>query len=958
VHFVLELTVAIGERSAFGAFATMAMGAQPQEINFGSLRAFLGVGDSKPSSLGQLLQPSSKHVKRPERSSNAGGPSIGLPSMRPEHDPFQDSANLNKKVAFKMLKQLGCPVQTVESEDDNGNGGSSVHCFIEVRKNVQPVLFQMLIEFGYQPFLTVDRAVAIRVDQPRYRARDDVFAALATRKPSQNLTEDLPKPMRPKMSAEDEQRMIERLAERKAKKNAEADELPPEKDVRKYKSMAEQRAAVDRLTRARNEKEAAAPSQSNASAHESSVSRSETWPRPGARLRGVSADAAYRPRSSVEDSRLAKSNPVRRSPCLSQVGALMLQSSASASDHGGGETRPVLLNGELASSTSLPEAAFCKESEGSNAENVACDAVASSRDRNEPEPHSRAWIDNVLGPLQWPGKASSSMRSKAEQQQHLERLAKPRPPPLPQPAEQPTSVAKRSPRAQKEACDRLAKPREITHSNQSPSACTSDAEMDAPIGTEGRQSRQSVGSEESEETEEPRVVIIPSMLSEFSQGLERIDEDAPPPSVSSKSGCRESRLRQRASSVPPPSSSATPYSIPVVPNSKNSTVEKSKNGSNRRCRRDSRRRNVNEVIDARSEIPESSLEQLLNDPDLIAEVVQEEIDENGVEGGEAMLAHIDRLYNSLMQRREPDATLLSEPEKLPEPSSTTYYHRSAESEALHSAPQVLDECNTSSHSALSHFAQGDSLDPEAGNGTACQQQQSYPADCEEEDTSLLANIDQLYNEIVNSDLRAEDIERAYSTSSTPCVEEERLVALEEQSMGPHADGEEVKDLLSMLEEVLWSALLLKRNAAAGIDVQASLLELVSPPDFARCFKLCGSQSLTSSLLHRLAAELPAVHTGLHCTSPFPGGSCSKSLSTLASCLRQARDHLLVLASTSSTSSVASSDAALQSDSGASTVKDRISKKTKARKSSLSYWTPDSLTAMEAPPRRLTQRLPR
>merc|ERR1711971_283641 len=122
-------------------------------------------------------------------------------------------------VAFKMLKQLGCQVSTIDPEDQEGANSSN---FIEVRQQAQPVLFQMLIEFGYQPFLTVDSAVAIRVEQPRQRAREEVFAALAAPKPPRPPQQVEGQSARPRMSSQEEQDMVRRLTERKAAKAAEA----------------------------------------------------------------------------------------------------------------------------------------------------------------------------------------------------------------------------------------------------------------------------------------------------------------------------------------------------------------------------------------------------------------------------------------------------------------------------------------------------------------------------------------------------------------------------------------------------------------------------------------------------------------------------------------------------------------------------------------------------------------
>merc|ERR1719182_874420 len=109
---------------------------EPTGLDFGSLSAFLDAGQrwSKPRT--EATAPCFSHG--PARAgkdmgafSSASVPGTSLPN-RPQSDPFQDTANLNRKVAFKMLKQLGCQVCTVEPESDDQSGASSTEVFIEV----------------------------------------------------------------------------------------------------------------------------------------------------------------------------------------------------------------------------------------------------------------------------------------------------------------------------------------------------------------------------------------------------------------------------------------------------------------------------------------------------------------------------------------------------------------------------------------------------------------------------------------------------------------------------------------------------------------------------------------------------------------------------------------------------------------------------------------------------------
>eukprot|EP00971_Amphidinium_carterae_P058026 1147600-Amphidinium_carterae.1 len=75
-------------------------------------------------------------------------------------------------------------------------------------------------------------------------------------------------------------------------------------------------------------------------------------------------------------------------------------------------------------------------------------------------------LDSLLGPVSWPATypgRPSERRTKTEQQQTLSRLAQPRKSPADDAQMEQMHAAKRSARAQREACDRLAscrKPRE------------------------------------------------------------------------------------------------------------------------------------------------------------------------------------------------------------------------------------------------------------------------------------------------------------------------------------------------------------------------------------------------------------------------------------------------------------------------------------------------------------------
>ena len=99
--------------------------------DFGSLSAFLG------SRTATAVNAVSRTVSRTV--SNANGPgnehtktAQGVSGAKID----KDNTLLNKKVAFRMLKQLGCEVRKLESDVS----------FVEVSLGKQPVLFKMLVE--------------------------------------------------------------------------------------------------------------------------------------------------------------------------------------------------------------------------------------------------------------------------------------------------------------------------------------------------------------------------------------------------------------------------------------------------------------------------------------------------------------------------------------------------------------------------------------------------------------------------------------------------------------------------------------------------------------------------------------------------------------------------------------------------------------------------------------------
>jgi hypothetical protein len=286
------------------------------------------------------------------------------------------------------------------------------------------------------------------------------------------------------------------------------------------------------------------------------------------------------------------------------------------------------------------------------------------------------------------------------------------------------------------------------------------------------------------------------------------------------------------------------------------------------------------------------------------------MDENGIEGSEQMLAHIDRLFNSLQQKREASAipspcdaqsSQAAEVESVRLPSSTRSAHAAK-------PPVIADEGGGSSSASQRRWQRGvpeaskpKQVPPSKPNRS---QNRSVVSGCmphvavaeESEDGAvLLANIDQLYNDIMQGGQQKPEEMSENACSASAVEEEDPAMSAVDSTMYQQEHAE----LSNVLEEVLWSALLLRRGSSASVDVQSSLLELLPPRDLANSFAACGSKSLSLSLLQRLSAELPAIHTALTCKSPHLGESGMRTIASLLKTVREARDHMLILASTSS-----------------------------------------------------------
>ena len=146
------------------------------ESDYGSLSAFLGVAGAsheKHALKTNLIKAPLLEVANPNVSSTR----VTNP---------KDSTLLNKKVAFRMLKQLGCEVHRLEGEKAGEDMTQYSQCFVEVNLAKQPVLFKMLVELGHGPRRNEDGDLVVRVKEDRHRKPEEVVAALSQpRKPKE-----------------------------------------------------------------------------------------------------------------------------------------------------------------------------------------------------------------------------------------------------------------------------------------------------------------------------------------------------------------------------------------------------------------------------------------------------------------------------------------------------------------------------------------------------------------------------------------------------------------------------------------------------------------------------------------------------------------------------------------------------------------------------------------------------
>ncbi|CAE8587414.1 unnamed protein product, partial [Polarella glacialis] len=978
--------------------------------DFGSLSTFLGVSAEGHDGTRRPKDASSKASQVQQQAA-----ANSLPGR-----PLKDRSQLNKKVAFKMLKQLGCEVRRAEPPE--GEGGVEGEAYIEIPSAEQPVLFKMLLEFGYRPQRCPESGQGvIRVVEVRQRRPEELAASLAAprRRAQKEPDEDEGWPSvgnKPRLRPEEEQELVNRLARPRIPRPPVAPSVSAsdaseagsggkgaaagEKE-KPRRTAAEQRAYLNRLLRPAGggragEKEEDLPSELAAAAAAAGMRFSNgvpqivrakptlTWPVPAfsSNHRSASvpgeASRAGRPAARSASPAGCPAPPpvpppaareaflppsVRPSPRLAQAGLSALGGrlgvvSSPSPSNGSGSVRSASpatvsdpgarpgsadfgMGGEGSRRTSplptLPTgcdefaATRCDdfqsqsetvrvEAEPATAEAEEEDSVAHPEpppEEEEEEPFRRShigatearqqrrhrekaasptdestgdWLDRLLGPVGEP--AQALQRTKAEQRVRLEQLAKPRQKPEPK-SEENESRPPRSPRSQREACNRLAQPRKPVATGGKPDAeDLADDWHDADADSD-----EDVGDPDWAPAVPGNVKIIPSLLAQCPSRLERIDEDGNEQASRARASAARERERARAGErarggerarsqgatpyqARSSSQVAAPYAAPVVPKAfHNVPAARSHGGYSARAtrrERESRGREAGRQSHQEGEEEEVDEDDMSHD-DLarLAELMAMSGNTEEAAQGEAMLANIDALYQQLLGGRAQAPK--SQPNR---PVGKEF--SGVDGDHLPPAQRISSHQNqVDGHTRL---------EEQAGN--------AFPLEGEE----LLANIDRLYGELLaekgNAMAAAAEVEGMGSEEEAGNDDLSHGLSRQQQLFPPQVaqaeneesavldnelsdENEALAELPALLEEILWSALLLGRGvagslravgcsgtAAQAVPFGARLLELLPSATLAEaCMRLSqatppGEEWLPPSLWQRLAAELPELHAAV------------------------------------------------------------------------------------------------
>ena len=415
-----------------------------------------------------------------------------------------------------------------------------------------------------------------------------------------------------------------------------------------------------------------------------------------------------------------------------------------------------------------------------------------------------AWLERLLGPAKF---GIDQKRSCKEQRERLEELAKPRQvkEPLPEPTAKPARP--RSPRSQREACKRLAQPRKPKE--EPPSAdhavhAGEEGDLEPQSQEPAQPEAPSVSDPLEEDLEEPPVKIIPSLLAQCPSRLERIDEEAKEAkreSLRARSRGHRSPGRTRSQGASLRRGAPAPYAVPVVPKHLVDGPPRPEHAKGKDAKAEKKRRMSGQGASgasgpsgpSRADSPEEELS-----PDEAAKLLSF-LGEEGVSEGhgeesaacEQMLHSIDALYTQFM-------AATSDTSAVPDGNSPE-----AQAERDLGTLEGTDEPSGASETQLP---------PREGE-------------------DLLADIDRLYWEMLDArgdspdedSMPAEEISKpAEPTVSAPLPSP--LEVSHAPETPPQAETEaEAEELPALLEEVLWSAILLTRGAA-GRKLESGIAE--------------------------------------------------------------------------------------------------------------------------------------
>lgn len=961
----------------------MVDGAQARH-DFGSLNAFLGAstshGSLKPSLDDFLAQKASVTAQDAHGSEKT--------SQAPKPQRKEPLGCLSKKVAFKMLKQLGCEVHQPASE---GEDVPTAEPYIEVSVKEQPVLFQMLLEFGYPIQKGNDGYSAIRVTEKRQRRQGEISAELAAPRkppllslPPECLNADgwvsLP---RQRLRPEAEQELVKRLCEgskrRDSKETKSASEASTSaSEAPKFRSAAEQKAHLERLFRPRDkdsEVDLATLAASLASrpprappffgppkGPEEGLRRQEPLRPPRVERKRSEEERKNEPR----DGKAPCSKEVRPSPRLAQAGLLALSSRTPSPVFDSSSTsvpHSVALEDDEASVARSTEE-FSPPSENSppkHEEEESCEGILPGEpDRNQAlngasggsdvlRSDYSEYLEKLLGPLPQPGR--NDKRSKAEQQKRLGELAKPRQRPESATSDTSSSLGKeakpRSPRSQREICSRLSAPRQQRPPPSVPASVGAWDDDEASLPDRLEAAFEDLRPDFA--TEVPAVRVVPSLLAQCPSRLERIDEERSFQLEREERDRDRQEKERRAARAASAQGIGTPYAAPVVPPQ---VMQPSAASRSRPLRRKAQRR------------PRSAEESRLTDEEAMEYL--EDLRSEGALGIEdkALLENIDSLYNQLMSGlvTEEQAAMAQTSEETWGGSSSSFGRRGAKNSKWQEAPRGIPSAQDVA-AAPTPQTGGSRMSPTRSNGDEI---------CENE--VLLANIDRLYGEMLEGRLGDPSSQPSETSSFQPKAETD-------SSRKSDSARSALQQLPALVEEVLWSTLLLVRGSAGRVDSEKVLLEFLPPEILAAFITPHGRDGpqkdlLPASLRQRIMVELPAVQAAV--TSVSQLAKQMEFTPELARLVREARDGLLALASSADVSSqdlmsaapfrqgstpVAGTEStrwplacdASETSSQGQTTRSR----SKPRRTSMSYWTAESLGALEVKsssqrPRRLVK----